>query len=131
VTINETTEYVGLSGTATMTVDADTITVVIELMGCTEGDTFFSMIHENGECGADGQAAGMHWAGEGGGPGLNGESLGMDGYTCEADGTATFMGTTTTAEWGEGASDVIGRALMVHGEQYGGPRVACGIVEAP
>jgi Cu/Zn superoxide dismutase len=116
-----------------MTVDMDTITVVIELTGCTEGDTFFSMIHENGMCGADGQAAGMHFAGEGGGPGLNGESMGMDGYTCGANGIASFTGTTTTDEWsfGMGANDVIGRALMVHGEQYGGPRVACGIIEAP
>lgn len=126
-------DYAEIGGQATFSVDGNTVTMVLELTGCPEG-THVSHIHDTGDCGNNGDAAGGHWQGTGGGAGANGEII--DQYECDAvTNTATYTLTTTTDEWtfGEGDNNVLNRSLMVHlgTKANPGARVACGVITAP
>jgi len=96
-------------------------------------------IHETGDCGDDGMAAGGHWNPESSDHGSAGEGhLGdMGNVTVAADGTASF--TFSNPDWTLGddaTTDVIGKAIILHelmddfGQPVGnaGARIACGVV---
>lgn len=130
-----------ISGTATFTVDGDQVTLSVTVSGVPEDGNHGFHIHENGDCGDMGNAAGSHWNPEGNPHGAfdDGGHLGDVGNIAINGGNGTL--TVTTDLWtvgGGGDSDVIGRAVMVHGGEDSqqpnadpGPRIACGVIVAP
>lgn len=94
-------------------------------------------VHEGGECGTDGKAAGPHWNPQS-------DKHGMIGQTPHHAGDLGNIGngslTMHVAEWtiGDGGpSDVIGHTLVVHAKKDdlktdpsgdSGDRVACGVI---
>ncbi len=111
------------SGTATWTQLGEEVTVVVEVAGCPDGP-HISHIHANPECGADGEAAGLHWV-------PNGEVF--SDMTC-SDGVASMTHTESTEVWtigGDPSTDVTLHAYMIHvldDAQGGGVRAACGAI---
>jgi len=91
--------------------------------GCPEGDHAMHF-HMNNVCGADGAAAGNHWAPQG-------EFMGK--VTCDAagKGTVTYSppvdGTWTIG--GAATSDILLHAMVLHeaGDPNPGGRIACGV----
>jgi Cu/Zn superoxide dismutase len=114
-----------ITGTATFTLAGDEVTLVLELEGCPMGP-HVSHIHENPDCGNEGNAAGGHWL-------PNGELIGD--YSCDADGNARYTLTVDGGRWtigtGDEDTDVDGHAFMVHVGSTASPgeRVACGVIE--
>lgn len=113
-----------VNGTGIFTQDGDNVVLTIMLADCPPGD-HASHIHENKDCGDNGNAAGNHWVPEG-------EVI--DDITCESDGTATLVVTPPPGTWsiGEGDNDVTQFALMVHTGSSANPggRIACGEINA-
>jgi len=113
-----------VSGTGVFTQDGDDVVLTITLSDCPPGD-HASHIHENKDCGDNGNAAGNHWVPEG-------EVI--DDITCESDGTGMLVVTPPAGTWsiGEGDNDVTQFALMVHtgSSENPGGRIACGVINA-
>jgi len=112
-----------VTGTATFTQGAAMTTLVLDLTACPDG-VHASHLHENPDCGQEGNAAAGHWM-------PNGVDLGD--YTC-AGGKVTYTTMKPVAMWtvGDGsATDITKHAFMVHeaGDAGGNPgaRIGCGV----
>jgi Cu-Zn family superoxide dismutase len=112
-------------GTAVFTVlGDDSVELVIELTGVEPPGTHALHIHEFPDCSADdGSSTGMHWN-------PSGTTLGELG-TIEIDeaGVGTF---TKSDAWSIGTgrdNDVVGRSIIIHEDDDGGTRIACGVID--
>jgi len=130
-------------GSAVFVADGDAVTMTLAVEGLTPGLHGIHM-HEKGDCSAaDGTSAGPHWnpsKSAHGNPSGDAHHAGdMGNLTAAADGRATL--TFTNADWTLGSetsstTDVIGRAIIVHGSPddfsqpagNAGPRLGCGVV---
>lgn len=97
------------------------VTLVVELENCPtkEGNPHGSHLHQENDCGNDGNDAGGHWS--------QGELIGD--ITC-VDGTTVHEITRSTDKWtigGSESTDVTRHAIMIHSGATG-PRIACGEV---
>jgi len=97
--------------------------LVIELTGVEPPGMHALHIHEFPDCSAeDGTSTGMHWN-------PKGTMLGELGLVEIAeDGTGTFM---KTDAWSIGTgmpNDVVNHSIIIHGDDAGGVRVACGVI---
>ena len=100
-------------------------------------------IHEVGDCSsADGMAAGGHFNPTGAPHGAIEDAKSHVGdlgnIVANAEGRATFDAIKKAATLGVGATDLLGRSIIVHGQAddvhsqpagSSGPRVACGVVQ--
>jgi Cu-Zn family superoxide dismutase len=130
------------SGTVTFTEQADgSVQVSVNLTGVPPGIHGFH-VHENGDCGNNGGAAGMHFnpaSAPHGGPNAPEHHAGDFGNV-EADAsgnvkeTKSLHGITVSA----GANSVVGRAVILHEKPddlttqptgNAGSRIACGVVQ--
>jgi len=116
------------------------VEVIVELTGVPPGVHGFH-VHEKGDCGNNGQNAGGHFNPTGmvhGAPDAQSHHGGDFGnVTADANGdvSARFMTHSITVK--EGASSVVGRSVVLHGNPddlvsqpagNAGPRIACGNV---
>lgn len=98
-------------------------------------------IHEKGDCGDNGNAAGAHFnpaSAPHGGPGAPAHHAGDWGnIAADASGKAAMRFTTRAITLGEGANSAVGRAIILHASPddltsqpsgNAGPRIACGVV---
>jgi Cu-Zn family superoxide dismutase len=111
-------------GTATFTDNGDgTAGLVVELTGVAPPGLHALHIHEFGDCSAeDGTSAGMHWN-------PKGTMLGELGSVDIAeDGTGTFMKDDAWSIGTAEVNDVVGRAIVIHIDNAGGDRIACGVI---
>ena len=99
-------------------------------------------IHELGDCGDEGRAAGGHFNPQAVQHGLFGEAGVHAGELpslhADSTGTATFSIESRAISLGSGPTGVIGRALVVHRDRDdyrtqpsgdSGPRIACAVIE--
>jgi Cu/Zn superoxide dismutase len=129
-----------ITGTATFTVNGDQVTLSVTMSGVDEDGNHGFHIHENGDCGDMGNAAGTHWNPEGNPHGAfdDGGHLGDVGNIAISGGAGTLS--VSTELWtvgGGGETDVIGRAVMLHADEDSqqpdanpGGRIACGVIQA-
>jgi Cu-Zn family superoxide dismutase len=111
-------------GTATFTDNGDgTADLVVELTGVTPPGLHALHIHEFPDCSAeDGTSAGMHWN-------PKGTMLGELGSVDIAeDGTGTFMKTDAWSIGTAEANDVVDHSIVIHIDNAGGDRIACGVI---
>jgi len=129
------------SGTVTFEQSGDKVRVVAKVSGLSPGAHGFH-IHEKGDCSApDAMSAGGHFnpAGK-----PHGDPAGTDHHggdmpmlNADANGNATLDAMIDTVTIGEGAGDIVGRAVVVHKDAddfktqptgNSGARVACGVI---
>jgi Cu-Zn family superoxide dismutase len=129
------------SGTVTFETRGDKVRVSAKVSGLTPGPHGFH-IHENGDCSApDGNSAGGHFNPTGkphGDPATPEHHAGdMPMLTADASGNATLEATIDTVTIGSGATNIVGRAVIVHKDAddfktqptgNSGARVACGVI---
>jgi superoxide dismutase, Cu-Zn family len=111
-------------GTATFTDNGDgTADLVVELTGVEPPGTHGLHIHEFPDCSAeDGTSAGMHWN-------PKGTMLGeLGSVEIAEDGTGTFMKTDAWAVGTAEDNDVVDHAIVIHIDNAGGDRIACGVI---
>lgn len=129
------------SGTVTFEARGDKLRVSAKVSGLSPGPHGFH-IHEKGDCSApDGMSAGGHFNptgkshGEPGAPDHHGGDMPM--LTADASGNATLEATIDTVTIGGGATDIIGKSVVVHKDAddfktqpagNSGPRIACGVI---
>jgi len=129
------------SGTVTFETRGDKLRVSAKVSGLSPGPHGFH-VHEKGDCSApDAMSAGGHFNptgrshGEPGAPDHHGGDMPM--LTADASGNATLEATIDTATIGGGATDIIGKSVVVHKDAddfksqpagNSGPRVACGVI---
>ncbi len=111
------------------------------MTGVPEGRHGFH-IHENGDCGENGQAAGGHFNPSGmnhGGPDGIPRHVGDFGnITADAEGNATYNRVDALASF-DGENNILGKAVIIHADPddltsqptgAAGARIACGIIVA-
>jgi Cu-Zn family superoxide dismutase len=116
------------------------VEVTADLTGVPAGVHGFH-IHEKGDCGDNGNAAGGHYNAGGtalGAPEAMPHHAGDWGnVTADADGRVHAMFTTRSITVGAGATSAVGHAIILHGNPddlttqpsgNAGPRIACGVV---
>ncbi len=129
-------------GNVTFTALDHGVRVAGEVRGFAPGTEHGFHIHEKGDCGANGDAAGGHFNPAGGthgkyaAPGSHAGEL--PSLVADASGTARFRVDVHTISLTEGAANnVIGRAMVVHRDRddftsqpagNSGPRVACALI---
>jgi Cu-Zn family superoxide dismutase len=120
--------------------DDGSVVVVVDLTGVPQGEHGFH-IHEKGDCGNNGQNAGPHFDPTHmvhGAPDAQSHHAGDFGnVTAGANGEVHARLTSHVVTVKEGASSVIGHAVVLHGNPddlvsqpagNAGPRIACGVV---
>jgi Cu-Zn family superoxide dismutase len=131
-----------VTGTATFTQKDGGVEVVVNAKGLPPGKHGIH-VHEKGDCSAaDASSAGGHFAPAGGqhaGPTAPNRHAGdLGNIEAGADGSATLTITTDKLSVGSGDANVIGRALVIHGDAddlttqpsgNSGGRIACGVIE--
>ncbi|MBI3770036.1 MAG: superoxide dismutase family protein [Deltaproteobacteria bacterium] len=131
-----------VTGTVTFTQKGDRVEVVANVKNLTPGKHGIH-VHEKGDCSAsDASSAGGHFAPGGGqhaGPTDPKRHAGdLGNLEAGADGSATLTTTTDMLHVGSGDHDVIGRAIIIHGDPddlatqpsgNSGGRIACGVIE--
>lgn len=131
-----------VSGTITFTKQGSAVLVSGEVRGLTPNAEQGFHIHDKGDCSSgDGMSAGGHFnpLGKAHGAHQASEHHAGDLVSLKADGAgvAKFSYTSTAITVGEGATNVIGRGLIVHRDAddfktqptgNSGPRVACGVI---
>jgi Cu-Zn family superoxide dismutase len=142
VQINPSTGQI-ITGTGQFTVSGGAVSFTLNLTQAPPGEHGIH-IHDVGDCGMDGMAAGDHWNPEGGDHGMPGADPShygdMGNLTVATDGTATLQ--ISKPEWkiGDGSTgDVVGHAVIVHamaddfGQPLGnaGARIGCGVIASP
>jgi Cu-Zn family superoxide dismutase len=129
------------SGVVTFEPRGDRVRVVAKLSGLAPGGHGFH-IHEKGDCSApDGMSAGGHFnpTGKPHGDPAHADHHGgdMPMLVADAGGNATLDATIDTVTVGGSATDIVGRAVIVHkdADDYktqptgnSGARVACGVI---
>lgn len=125
-------------GTAALTEQAEGLRVAIQVLGLSPGEHGIH-IHEKGDCGEGGNAAGGHFN-PAGAPhgflpkdGAQAHPGDMGNITVQEDGTGTLELTLP----GVKLQDVVGRAIILHekrddfGQPTGnaGGRIGCGVIE--
>lgn len=130
------------SGTVEFSERSDgSVEVTAELSNVPEGRHGFH-IHEKGDCGDNGNAAGGHFNPMGtphGAPGVDAHHAGDFGnIVATADGKARTSFTTRSITLKEGAASAIGHAVILHANPddlqtqptgNAGGRIACGVVQ--
>ena len=129
------------AGTVTFTTNGDRVRVTAKVTGLTPGMHGFH-IHEKGDCSAaDAMSAGGHFNPTNaphGNPAAGGHHGGdMPMLEADAAGNASLDVTLDTVTLDGGASDIVGRAVIVHKDPddyktqptgNSGARVACGVI---
>jgi Cu-Zn family superoxide dismutase len=133
----------GVSGTVSFTTQDGGTLVEATVEGFEPNSRHGFHIHENGDCGNAGQAAGGHFAPQESQHGAPSDPDSLrhvgDFGNLEADdtGAATYSRLDSLIAF-EGPRNIIGKAVIVHGEEddlesqpsgAAGPRIACGIIE--
>lgn len=131
------------NGSATLTATKDGVLIELEVTGLPAGQWVGFHVHETGKCDAADkhESAGAHFnpgGKEHGYQAANGPHAGdMPNLYVGADGTVRAQVFNSAIRLGEGDSDVIGRALMIHGgaDDYqsqpsgkAGDRYACAVI---
>jgi Cu-Zn family superoxide dismutase len=130
------------TGTVTFSQKGDKVTVVAKVSGLAPGSHGFH-IHEKGDCSSgDGMSAGGHFNPTGkphGHPDSPDHHAGdMPMLVADASGNASLTADVGPLTIGSGASDIIGKAVIVHTDPddfktqptgNSGARVACGIIK--
>ncbi|MEO8036808.1 MAG: superoxide dismutase family protein [Acidobacteriota bacterium] len=119
-----------------------TVDVQVNLTSVPSGIHGFH-VHEKGDCGDDGKAAGGHFNPTGmahGAPDANSHHSGDFGnVTADANGEVHTSFTTRAITVSPGATSVVGHAIVLHGGAddlasqpagNAGPRIACGVAES-
>ena len=129
------------TGTVTFTQKGDKVVVVAKLSGLAPGNHGFH-VHEKGDCSAaDGMSAGGHFNPLGkphAHPTTMDRHAGdMPMLTADAAGNATLTAELDVMTVGAGATDIVGKAVIVHKDPddfttqptgNSGARVACGVI---
>jgi Cu-Zn family superoxide dismutase len=129
------------AGTVTLTDDADgSVEVVVNLTGVPPGVHGFH-IHEKGDCGDNGNAAGGHYNPTGtahGAPNADPHHAGDWGnVTADPSGNVTMRFNTRSISVAAGPNTAVGHAIILHANPddlttqpsgNAGPRIACGVV---
>ncbi len=130
------------SGTVTFTQQGDTVLVAGEVRGLAPGKEHGFHVHDRGDCSSvDGMSAGGHFNPTGKAHGSHGKGEQHAGdlvsLIADSNGVAIFSYTSASISVGSGATDVIGRGLIVHRDPddfktqptgNSGPRLACAVV---
>jgi Cu-Zn family superoxide dismutase len=131
-----------VTGTVTFTQKGDKVTVVAKVGGLAPGSHGFH-IHEKGDCSSgDGESAGGHFNPTGkphGDPKSPDHHVGdMPMLVADASGNASLTADVGPMTIGSGATDIIGKAVIVHTNPddfktqptgNAGARVACGVIK--
>lgn len=131
-----------VTGTATFTQKGDKVEIVVNAKSLPPGAHGIH-IHEKGDCSAaDASTAGGHFSPGGGqhaGPTDAGRHAGdLGNIDAGADGAGKLTITEDKLSVGSGPGDVIGKALVIHGDPddlktqpsgNSGGRIACGVIE--
>jgi len=129
------------TGTVSFVQKGDRVSVTAKVSGLTPGGHGFH-IHEKGDCSApDGMSAGGHFNPTGkshGDPATPEHHAGdMPMLQADASGNATLSAELDVIRIGEGATDIVGKSVIVHKDAddfktqptgNSGARVACGII---
>ena len=129
-------------GTVRFTQTGDQVVVSGEVRGLKPGATHGFHVHEKGDCSsADGTSAGGHFNPESKPHGQHGQGTHHAGdlpsLKADANGVAVFSFESRSIRVGSGATDVIGRGLIVHRDPddfttqptgNAGPRLACAVI---
>ena len=130
------------AGTVTFTQTGDKLAINANVSGLAPGPHGFH-IHEKGDCSAaDAMSAGGHFN-PGGKP--HGDPASPDHHAgdlpqlmADANGNATLSADLSGITLGDGANDIVGKALVVHKDAddfktqpagNSGARIACGVIE--
>jgi len=130
------------TGTVTFTQKGDKVTVAAKVSGLAPGSHGFH-IHEKGDCSSgDGMSAGGHFNPTGkphGDPNAPDHHAGdMPMLVADASGNASLTAELGPMTIGTGATDIIGKAVIVHTDPddfktqptgNSGARVACGVIK--
>jgi len=131
-----------VAGQVTFAQTADVVRVSGEVSGLAPNTVHGFHIHEKGDCSSgDGMSTGGHYnpLGQTHGAHDHGDHHAGDlaSLTSDANGVATFSYTLNLISVGSGATDIVGRGLIVHRDAddfktqptgNSGPRVACGVI---
>jgi Cu-Zn family superoxide dismutase len=131
------------AGTVTFVQKGDKMLVTASVSGLAPGSHGFH-IHEKGDCSSgDGMSAGGHFnpaaKGHGHHGGMERHAGDMPNVRADAYGNATFSVEAKGITIGAGATDIIGRGLVVHRDPddyksqpagNAGPRIACAVIAA-
>jgi Cu-Zn family superoxide dismutase len=128
------------AGVVVFTQKGDKVTVTAKVSGLAPGGHGFH-IHEKGDCSApDGSSAGGHFNPTGkshGAPGVDHHAGDMPMLQADASGNATLTADLEGIRIGGGATDVVGKSVVVHkdADDYksqpagnSGARIACGVI---
>ena len=132
------------AGTVTFTQTGDKLAINANVSGLAPGPHGFH-IHEKGDCSAaDAMSAGGHFN-PGGKP--HGDPASPDHHAgdlpqlmADANGNATLSADLSGITLGDGANDIVGKALVVHKDAddfktqpagNSGARIACGVIAKP
>jgi Cu-Zn family superoxide dismutase len=131
-----------VAGQVTFTQQGDHVLVAGEVSGLAPNSDHGFHIHEKGDCSSgDGLSTGGHFnptgKPHGGHESAEHHAGDLQSLKADANGVARFSYTSTGISVGAGATDVIGRGLIVHRDAddfktqptgNAGPRMACGVV---
>ena len=120
----------------------DRVRISGEVRGLVPGKTHGFHVHEKGDCSSgDGMSTGGHFNPTGQAHGAHGQGAhhvgDLPSLTADAQGVARFTYETSTFAVANGASDVVGRGLIVHRDPddfktqptgNSGPRIACAVI---
>jgi Cu-Zn family superoxide dismutase len=129
------------AGTVTFTPKGNKVTVVVKVSGLAPGGHGFH-IHEKGDCSSgDGMSAGGHFNPTGkphGDPASPDHHAGdMPMLVADASGNASLTADLDVITIGSGATDIVGKSVIVHKDAddfktqptgNSGARVACGVI---
>ena len=130
------------SGTVTFVKQSNGVRVSGEVRGLAPNKEHGFHVHDKGDCSSgDGMSTGGHFNPQGKAHGAHDHSEHHAGdlisLKADANGVARFGYTSNSITVGEGATDVIGRGLIVHRDPddfktqptgNSGPRVACAVI---
>ena len=120
----------------------DRVRISGEVRGLAPGKTHGFHVHEKGDCSSgDGMSTGGHFNPTGQAHGAHGQGAHHAGdlpsLAADAQGVARFSYETRSLTVGQGATDVVGRGLIVHRDPddfktqptgNSGPRLACAVI---
>jgi superoxide dismutase, Cu-Zn family len=139
----ESTKGNSAAGTVTFTQVGDEVRVSANVTGLKPGASHGFHVHEKGDCSSgDGMSTGGHFNPLGKGHAQHGSGEHHAGdlpsLTADSYGNASLSFTTKAIAVGSGATDVIGKGLIVHRDPddyktqptgNAGPRIACAVIQ--